>query len=503
MENNASSEQSLIEADNLGVCYNLKFKRDDLRSIVLGSLKKQDVQEKYNWALSSVDFKGFSGEILGIIGSNGAGKTTLCRVIAGLLRPDSGFINVEGEVSALLSLGAGFNKELSGRENIFLNGMMIGMSRKEVSRYYDEILEFSGLSEFIDEPVKHYSKGMKARLGFSIAAMLKPEVLVLDETLSTGDINFRQRSAKKIKELTSHAKLVIIVTHNMDFIVDNCSRAIWIDHGGVRMEGEPQAVSNAYIDAVPRALRRAKKRKTRLKIGRPEIIESDDVVAKVENLGIRFEVKKKEYWALDDVSFELKKGEVLGIIGSNGAGKTTLCRSISKIYAPDRGTVKVNGDISALLSLGSGFNKQLSVSDNILLNGLMLGIPKKEILSLQEEILSFADLDEHREKPVKTFSSGMKARLGFSIAAAIQPELLIIDESLSPGDASFKKKARLAIKEMISNAEAVMIVTHSLKFVRKTCTRVIWLDQGKIRFDGSPKKAVKKYRKELLNDEEN
>ncbi|MBB6480750.1 ABC transporter ATP-binding protein [Spirochaeta isovalerica] len=484
--------QNVIEANNIGISFKEDGKRDDFKSILFRTLKGDWKKDPF-WALSDISFSACEGEILGVIGSNGAGKTTLCRILGGLLKPDKGDIDINGDVSALLSLGAGFNDELSGRENVFLNGMMMGMTRKEVKKYFAEIHEFSGLGDFIDEPVKHYSKGMKARLGFSIAAMLEPETLVLDETLATGDMDFRKRSGAKIQELVDKARMVVIVTHDMDFVEQNCSRAIWIDGGVVRMDGDPKEVAEEYSSQVPEY--KPVKKKARIDFVQTKLIESDKTIVDVKNLTVSFRSKGKIFKALDDVCFSVKQGEILGIIGSNGAGKTTLCRTLTGIYKPDNGSVTVNSEISALLQLGSGFNRQLTARDNIILNGLMLGRSRKEIKALQDEIIEFSGLEKHQYKTVKSFSSGMKSRLGFSIAQAVQPELFIIDEALSPGDAAFQKKASLTMQEMIKKAEAVIVVTHSMAFVEKVCTRAIWFENGKIVLDGIPSDVISPYSK--------
>lgn len=490
-------KELIIKAKNLGLCYNTDKNREDFRSYILNKIRLKNFKKKKKWVLNDISFEGYSGEILGVIGSNGTGKTTLCRILGGLLKPDKGTIDINGSVSALLALGAGFNPELTGKENIYLNGTMMGLSRKQMKEYYETILEFSGLKEFIDVPMKKYSTGMRIRLGFSIAAMLAPETLVLDETLSTGDLEFRKRSAGKMEELISKARMIVIVTHDMEFVRNRCTRAIWIDKGFVKAEGKPNEVADAYLKNIVPI------KKTTL-LNKP--IEKDaeyrqtvanikdECVIKAENLGISFKIKKKEFWALRNVSFSINRGEIVGIIGHNGAGKSTLCRTLTGIYKPNEGTLEVKGKTSALLSLGSGFNNQLPAEDNIMLNGMMMGIPKKKLKELQPKILEFAELGEHAEKPIKNYSSGMRSKLGFSIAAAIQPELFIIDEALSAGDASFKKKASETIQKMIKNAEAVIVVTHGLSFVEKVCTRAIWFDHGRILFDGDPKEAVKMYK---------
>jgi teichoic acid transport system ATP-binding protein len=464
----------------------------------MNKIRLKDLKRTKKWVLNDISFRGYSGEILGIVGSNGTGKTTLCRILGGLLKPDKGSLSVDGSVSALLSLGVGFNAELTGRENIYLNGTMMGLSIRQMKEYYSKIYEFSELKEFIDVPIKNYSTGMKIRLGFSIAAMIAPETLVLDETLSTGDLAFREKSAKKLEELITHAKMIVVVTHDMNFIKTRCTRAIWIDKGYVKKDGNPTEVANAYLDYVF-TLQAASKNNVLANVHKEvnfretEADIKDKCVIRAEHVGVSFKIGKKMFWALKDVSFSIKKGEIVGIIGHNGAGKSTLCRTLVGIYKPNEGSLFVDGKTSSLLSLGSGFNQQLAVEDNIYLNGMMIGIPKKKLKELKSDIIDFAELRDDIDKPLKSYSSGMRSKLGFSIAAAVQPELFIIDEALSAGDAAFQKKASETIQDMIKNAEAVLVVTHSLSFVEKVCTRALLFDHGRLVFDGNPKEAISKY----------
>lgn len=501
----------LIEVRNLGVKYVLGNKREDIQSLTYNLFRKRSMQEF--WALKDVNFVCRSGDILGIIGSNGAGKTTLCRVVSGLLRPDKGEIKVEGQVSALLSLGTGFNQELSGEENIFLNGTMLGLSRKEVECMIPGIVEFSGLRHFLNEPLKHYSSGMKSRLGFSIAAMIEPEIMVLDETLSVGDLEFTEKAAQKMEEIVKKAKIIMVVTHQVDFVQKFCTKALWIEKGSVRASGCPEDVVSLYkasITGGPQTTRVVNFIETKPQSGVSQ-------VAGAEQLGVKFNLvgkrqaddnktgiihrvwgkKREPFWALKDISFAVQEGEIVGIIGPNGAGKTTLCRVLSGILKADRGKAFINGDITALLTFGTGFNMQLSGRDNIYLNGMMLGIPKKKLAGLYADIVEFSGLEKFIDQPMKHYSSGMRSRLGFSIAAMIKPDVFIIDEALSVGDASFYEKASVKIQELISMAKAVIIVTHNLNFVQKVCTRALWIGDGVIKFDGSPKEAVVYYRQSL------
>jgi teichoic acid transport system ATP-binding protein len=487
------SREIVLHAKNLGVSFHPGFRTDDYKSHVINFFKKdkEPRENKITWPIKNLEFTGYKGEILGIIGSNGSGKTTLCKLISGILEPDEGEITVNGRVSALFSLGMGFNKELTGRENVYLNGMMLGIEKDKITEFIDDIHEFSGLGAFIDRPMKHYSSGMKARLGFSVAAHLEPEILILDEALNTGDIGFGRKAAEKMKELVSKAKMVILVTHSLRYARKNCDRLIWLEKGVIREVGEPEKVVEMYKASVPP---KARKKQKKLEIEKTEQDIKDRIVVKAENLGVSFDMKKEAFWALKDINFEIKEGEVVGIIGHNGAGKSTLCKVMTKILAPDEGNVTLNGETSSLLGYGTGFNAQLSGRDNIYLNGMLLGIPKEKIDLEYENIISFSGLRKSIDRPVKNYSSGMQARLGFSIAATLQPDIFIIDEALSTGDMAFKQKASERIQEMMGKAKAVIIVSHSMSFVEKICTRVIWVDKGKIVFDGDPEEAISRYR---------
>ena len=494
------SELPLIQAENLGLKYQGEQIRQDFKSLAHKYLSGtwRTGREDF-WALRGVSFSAYPGEVLGIIGSNGAGKTTLCRILSGLLRPDEGSIRLRGEISSLLSLGTGFNKDLSGRDNVFLNGMMLGFSRNHMADMLPSIQEFSGLGQFMDQPIKFYSSGMKSRLGFSIAATLEAEILVLDEVLGTGDLEFQERASEKMRSLVEKANLVVVVSHNLDFIEKNCSRALWLENGELQASGNPVDVASLYREqaaARPKKKRIVNLSETRTKIGDKESID-------VRNLGICFKLNKERFWALKDVSFSVREREIIGVIGHNGAGKSTLCRALCGILKEDEGSVQVNGELAALLSFGTGFNAQLSGRDNIYLNGMMLGIPKQVIRAKEKEIIDFSELEKHIDKPVKHYSSGMKSRLGFSIAATLKPDIFVVDEALSAGDIAFNEKATTRMQEMLEEAKTVVVVTHSLGFVEKVCTRAIWLQNGKLQFDGEPKKAVALYKESVKDDKNN
>jgi len=482
-----------VQAQNVGVWYKNQ-KREDFRSLVLDALHGRRKKKLVSWAVQGVDFSADQAQVLGIIGANGAGKSTICRVIARVLRPDEGSISIQGRVSALLSMGAGFNLELTGKENILLNGLLLGYSKHQMDKLYPDIAEFSELGQFITEPVKKYSSGMRSRLGFSIASSLHPEILVLDEVLGAGDLSFGTKAATRMRQVVQGAHMVIVVSHSMDFITKTCDRALWVEKGRVVLEGKPEEITQAYLAKVVPPKPAGPAKVVPQVYEAPQIQVGSKVVARVENLGIRFKIGNKPFMALEDVSFLVNQGDILGIVGHNGAGKSTLCRALTRIYRPDIGKVETSNKVSTLLSMGTGFNSQLDAWDNIMLNGLMLGISKKKMARLRQGILEFAELTEHRHKQVKNYSNGMRSRLAFSIAVAVDPSLLIIDEALTAGDASFKEKASQAMEAMIDKAEAVVIVSHNLQFIESVCTRAIWLDHGRLMFDGDAKETVQMYK---------
>ncbi len=504
------SQKILIEASDLGVSYPIGSKREDVQSRVFNRILKRRKKDTF-WALKDVSLKCFPGQVIGIIGFNGAGKTTLCRVISGLLIPDTGAIKVTGTVSALLALGAGFESNLSGRENIFLNGMMLGFSKIFLQNILNDIISFSGLGDFIDQPLKNYSSGMKARLGFSIAAMIEPDILILDEILSTGDFKFSEKAGEKLQGIIGKSQIVLLVTHSLNFVEKYCTRAIWLDKGMIRADGEPAEVTKLYKGSYrsPKKKQTAHLTKTIPSIGKSQVITAKNVGVKFVLAGQdsyeaglfskRLVPKKRHLWALAGINFSVNEGEILGIIGANAAGKSTLCRVLTGILKPDKGRVHVMGRVTALLAFGTGFDIQLTGRDNAYLNGMMLGFPKKEIIALYPEIARFSGIGSFLDQPVKNYSSGMKSRLGFSIASMLKPDVFIIDEALNAGDIFFYEKASIKIQDLMTSAKATIVVTHNLAFVETVCTRAIWINKGSIVFDGKPAETVSYYRQLMKN----
>jgi ABC-type polysaccharide/polyol phosphate transport system ATPase subunit len=235
-----------LEAVGLGVQYNLRFSRKvTLRESLANVLGRQSA--KRFWALRDVNVRVPHGESLGVIGPNGAGKSTLLQVLAGIMRPSEGRIDVRGSVSGLLGLGVGFDDELSGIENILLGGAFLGLDDAVVKRVLPSIVEFADLGDFIDAPLKTYSSGMRARLGFAIATAVDPDILLLDEVLATGDANFRAKSKDRVIGLVQSAKAVVLVTHDMEWVREYCNRAILLEKGRVIIEGDPNEVVETHL----------------------------------------------------------------------------------------------------------------------------------------------------------------------------------------------------------------------------------------------------------------
>jgi ABC-type polysaccharide/polyol phosphate transport system ATPase subunit len=199
------------------------------------------------WALRDVSFEVRPGEMVGLIGPNGAGKSTVLKLISRIIEPTSGQIAVDGRVSALLELGAGFHPDLTGRENVFLNGAILGLSRRDIRRRFDDIVDFAGIGDFIDSPVKHYSSGMYMRLGFSIAVNVSPDILLIDEVLAVGDFAFRKKCLKKIGEIKRQGVTILFVSHDLRSVDNFCDRVLWMEHGSVKASGPANEVVDRYV----------------------------------------------------------------------------------------------------------------------------------------------------------------------------------------------------------------------------------------------------------------
>src|SRR5213075_3000587 len=251
---------AIITVENLGKKYSLRHQRNErytsLRDVIaekaLGFFKNLksgngvSVSKEDFWALKDINFEVRTGEVLGIIGRNGAGKSTLLKILSRITEPTEGRVRIKGRVASLLEVGTGFHPELTGRENIYLNGAILGMTRAEIKRKFDEIVAFSEVERFLDTPVKRYSSGMNVRLAFAVAAHLEPEILVIDEVLAVGDMEFQKKCLGKMGEVAREGRTVIFVSHNMAAVQSLCSRAIWLDEGVVKEDGSAGMVVSNY-----------------------------------------------------------------------------------------------------------------------------------------------------------------------------------------------------------------------------------------------------------------
>lgn len=239
----------VITAENVGIKYNLsKEKVDNLKEYTIKLLKRELLFQEF-WALRNVSFQIKKGDRVGILGLNGAGKSTLLKVISKIMKPTEGNVKTIGKIVPLLELGAGFDYNYTGRENIYLNGTVLGYSRNFLQERYDEIVEFSGLAEFIDVPLKNYSSGMRARLGFSIATQVEPDILILDEVLSVGDMKFRKKSEDKVLSMFDAGVTVLFVSHSIHQVVNICNKAIWLEKGKLMMFDNVKKVAECYESA--------------------------------------------------------------------------------------------------------------------------------------------------------------------------------------------------------------------------------------------------------------
>ena len=236
----------MIKAENVSVKYLMTYDRIKSMKEYLVQLMKGKIRYEEFWALKDVSFEVKKGEVLGIIGHNGAGKSTLLKVISGILKPTTGSVQVNGTIVPMLELGSGFDFDLTGRENVFLNGAILGYSEQFLKEKYEEIVAFSELGQFIDVPLRNYSSGMVMRLAFSIATVVQPDILIGDEILAVGDAAFQEKSKRRMLELMGGGTTVLFVSHSIQQIREMCNKVIWLERGGVVMAGDTESICNAY-----------------------------------------------------------------------------------------------------------------------------------------------------------------------------------------------------------------------------------------------------------------
>lgn len=241
----------MIKISNVGMKFNLGIEKGfSFKELFISifSIKRRKNKKKkdFFWALKDINLDIQKGEVVGFVGSNGAGKSTLLKVVSGVMKPSEGKVTVGGVISPMIELGAGFDVELTARENIYLNGAVLGYSEKFIKDRFQQIVDFSELQDFLDVPVKNFSSGMTARLAFSIATIVDPEILIVDEILGVGDINFQDKSNKKMQEMIKGGTTVLFVSHSLDAIKKLCTKAVWLEHGQIKMVDTPEKVCDAY-----------------------------------------------------------------------------------------------------------------------------------------------------------------------------------------------------------------------------------------------------------------
>ncbi len=243
-------ENTAIQVKNVTVRFNMASERiDNLKEYFVKLVKKELMFQEF-LALKDISFSVKKGEAWGIVGTNGSGKSTLLKLICGILKPYKGEVLINGNIAPLIELGAGFDGDLTARENIFLNGAVLGFSKKYMQEHFDEIVEFAELQDFLDMPIKNYSSGMAARLGFSIATVIKPDILIVDEVLSVGDYAFQQKCEKRMHELLGNGTTLLYVSHSIDSVKEICDHALWIDHGIEKAQGDVNLITEEYMKSL-------------------------------------------------------------------------------------------------------------------------------------------------------------------------------------------------------------------------------------------------------------
>lgn len=238
----------MIKINNVSMKFNLGIEKNfSFKQAFVNLFKGKRKNKNDFWALKNVDLEIKKGEVVGFVGSNGAGKSTLLKVVAGVMKPTEGFVETNGNVCPMIELGAGFDMELTARENIYLNGAILGYTKEFITKKFDDIVEFAELKDFLEVPVGNFSSGMLARLAFSIATVVDPEILIVDEILSVGDMAFQKKSGDKMKSMINGGTTVLFVSHSIDQIKDICDRVIWLEHGKVQMDGKSEDVCEEYI----------------------------------------------------------------------------------------------------------------------------------------------------------------------------------------------------------------------------------------------------------------
>lgn len=328
----APTGEMALRAVNLGIRYNLNLtKKAKLQTTFAHMLDPRRRRKGHFWALRGVDLTVNRGEAVGVIGPNGSGKSTLLLALAGIIQPSEGVVEAHGHVSTLLSLQAGFDAELSGRENIALAGALMGIDHRVMEEITPGIIAFANIGAFIDAPMKTYSSGMRARVGFSIATAVDPDILLLDEVLQTGDNKFKEKSRQRIAEVLQTAKAVVMVTHDMSWITAFCTRAILLDKGHIVAEGDPDEIADMHEQDAERRLKQKRKAKQLIKHGKVDLVD----IRKARKAGTLAAVAEGQARLADDELDEEDRAELDSVPSTVAARKAARGRSAEAAEADD------------------------------------------------------------------------------------------------------------------------------------------------------------------------
>ena len=433
-------------------------KVDNLKEYVIRLLKR-DMELFYQefWALKNVSFEVQKGDKVGIVGLNGAGKSTLLKLISGVMKPTEGLLETKGRISPLLELGGGFDPNYTGRENIFLNGALLGYSKNFLESKYDEIVEFSEIGDFIDVPLKNYSTGMMMRLGFSIATVVEPEILILDEVLSVGDVKFQEKSENRLKSFLEKDVTVLLVSHTTKKIRDLCNKAIWLEKGKLIMQGTADEVCDAYEEST-----KSDKKIGKSDFNKPGITNSQDL--------------------------QVEKGEILGLLGINGTDKINsenpingfLKSNNSRILINDKEIKKFNDRHIGVCPKELCLWDNLTCRENLNLIGKMYNVSKNLLKPRVERLLYDFFLIDGADTVASKLSNGMKRRLNLALTLVHEPEIIVIDEPSNGVD----PQSRIIIWNYIQSlrdldGKTVILITHDI-YEADLSDRVAIIDNGQI-----------------------
>ncbi len=353
-----------------GVSKRFRLYHEVNRSLKATIMRRRRVSFEEFWALQNVSLDVPTGETLGLIGENGSGKSTLLKCMARILRPDRGRISVDGKVSALLELGAGFHPELSGRENVFLNASILGLGDKEVRRKFDDIVGFAGLERFIDTPVKNYSSGMYVRLGFSVAINVEPDVLLVDEVLAVGDEQFQRKCREKFTDLKAEGRTVVIVSHAMESVRGLCDRVAWLENGELQDIGPAKQVVDRYVgqvDEAPHAETEARWGTGDMRIERIDLLDAAGVpthkVSTGDRVTVRLEYSTRQPVARPVFGVVFTRADGLQVAGINTSEEHGLLDQAV-------GTGRVDLEIDRLPLLAGTYELTPSIFDSTLMNAI-------------------------------------------------------------------------------------------------------------------------------------